>query len=501
MYHRRPEATTNKPLCSFELINAPIISMNTPQLTKFYSKFNRVIQIPHLVSPGKNVKLKPESDRITGIDYIPPLNARATIVAPIRGTSQTKLILASAGLQSATQLPDSFSWANSSDVVKYGKAPQNIAAMLMSTVRNQQSCGSCWAVSSATVLGDRFAIFGQMANPELSPTSLMACCQGDQAKGCQGGFPAAAGSCMSDRGITTETCQPYTWCQGACSSGSEGDYDRDIPDCESYFDSCYTCASEGECKKAGGSAPQRFKVQGGTTQAITNIEGIKAEIFANGPVVGAYGVYADFVLGGKNANKAENWKETKNVYINRSKSDSPYGSNDNAKQLMGFHAVVLVGWSHIDIPGFGDTPYWIVRNSWGPKWNGDGYFFVAFSNEEKDINTAVGMDVPHGFDIGGGQTQMMGGATTFTPDIVRKNAPPPGPSPQPQPTPTPNPPPDVNPGGCPPCPRCPECPICMPGTIPMLSQPKDGSKTWRVVLILIILVLIACWVGWTMARR
>lgn len=486
--------------------------MSSSQLSKFYSKFNRVIHIPQLVSPGKTVKLKPQGDRQTGIDYIPPLNARATIVAPIRGHGQTKMLLASAGLQSATQLPDSFSWNNPDDVIKYGKAGPDIASKLMVTVRNQQSCGSCWAVSSATMLSDRFAIFGQMPNPELGPTSLLACCRGQQAMGCQGGFPAAAGECMSDKGLTTESCQPYTWCQGSCSSGSEGDYDQDIPGCDVYFESCYSCAAEGECKKAGSSSPQRFKVQAGTTQAITNIEGIKTEIFANGPVVGAYGVYADFVLGGKNANKADNWKETKNVYINRTRTDSPYGSTDNAKQLMGFHAVVIVGWSHIDIPGFGDTYYWIVRNSWGPKWNGDGYFYVAFSSEDKDINTAVGLDIPHAFDIGGGQTQMMGGATTFNPDIARKGSPQPGPSPSPSPQPQPQPSPGPRPDGCPPCPRCPECPICLPGTIPRYpsAQPASGSmdgsyhstgSTWLALAVILLLVAAACFVGFRYAKK
>ena len=33
----------------------------------------------------------------------------------------------------------------------------------------------------------------------------------------------------------------------------------------------------------------------------------------------------------------------------------------------------------IDIVGFNDAGgYWIVRNSWGPTWDGDGYFHVGY---------------------------------------------------------------------------------------------------------------------------
>eukprot|EP00962_Isochrysis_galbana_P026810 scaffold8358_cov102-Isochrysis_galbana.AAC.1 len=37
------------------------------------------------------------------------------------------------------------------------------------------------------------------------------------------------------------------------------------------------------------------------------------------------------------------------------------------------HAVVAVGYGATDDEG---TPYWIVRNSWGPAWGLDGYFLI-----------------------------------------------------------------------------------------------------------------------------
>jgi fibronectin-binding autotransporter adhesin len=51
------------------------------------------------------------------------------------------------------------------------------------------------------------------------------------------------------------------------------------------------------------------------------------------------------------------------------------------------HAVVLVG--YVDTTGGG---YWIVKNSWGPSWNGNGYGTVMYGNIERqdDVSAITG---------------------------------------------------------------------------------------------------------------
>merc|ERR1712196_381856 len=39
----------------------------------------------------------------------------------------------------------------------------------------------------------------------------------------------------------------------------------------------------------------------------------------------------------------------------------------------GMHAVSITGWGVDESTGL---KYWEVANSWGPKWNGDGYFKI-----------------------------------------------------------------------------------------------------------------------------
>jgi len=310
----------------------------------------------------------------------------------------------------ATALPESFSWRNEADVKAAGKG-----AMMLQPLRNQLTCGSCWAVSAATALSDRYSIATQTP-VNLSETYLMACQAGKgQSQQCNGGFPLEAGQFFEEGGTVSADCYPYTWCSNteACAQQGQGEAAEGssplIPACG---DKCVKCPAGGpDCEAAPDTEFKVFKARAGSSKQLVTIEDLKADLYTYGPCVGSYGVYADFLKEG-----ASNFSKTGGVYINRQTEESPYGDADAAKQVMGFHAVTIVGWGVQDVPGFGAVPYWEIQNSWGDAWADGGFWKHAMTDAARDINVKVGMDIPADFDVGNGQTQKIGGATVFLPD-------------------------------------------------------------------------------------
>ena len=79
----------------------------------------------------------------------------------------------------------------------------------------------------------------------------------------------------------------------------------------------------------------------------------------------------------------------------------------SSKASMGFHAVEIVVWDVDEKYG----EYWIIKNSWGPEWNKDGYFKFGMNTDGKR-NSACGMDIPIVLN-----NSLFGGTISFIPDI------------------------------------------------------------------------------------
>ncbi|MFN9906207.1 MAG: C1 family peptidase, partial [bacterium] len=76
-------------------------------------------------------------------------------------------------------------------------------------IRDQQQCGSCWAFGATEALSDRFCIASNGAvDVVLSPQDMVSCDWWDM--GCNGGILSFAWSYLSNTGVATDDCTPYT---------------------------------------------------------------------------------------------------------------------------------------------------------------------------------------------------------------------------------------------------------------------------------------------------
>ena len=91
----------------------------------------------------------------------------------------------------------------------------------VSPVKNQGSCGSCWAFSAVGVLESWALSKGQIVN--LAEQQLVDCSKSYGNDGCNGGFNYKGLAFVKDHGITTTANYPYTAKTQTCKTNS-GDF-------------------------------------------------------------------------------------------------------------------------------------------------------------------------------------------------------------------------------------------------------------------------------------
>lgn len=191
------------------------------------------------------------------------------------------------------------------------------AAGAVTPVKNQASCGGCWAFSATGAVEGAWEISqGQLIS--LSEEQLIDCDTSDS--GCGGGLPSAAfGWITSNGGISTEAAYPYT-----AGSGSAGS-------CESGQSASATVSSHTE----------QYSV------SVATLEGL----VASGPV--SVAVEAD---------------QDAFQFYTSGVVTSGCGTNLD-------HAVLAVGYQTNAA-----TPYWVIKNSWGTGWGQSGFIWIGQSD-------------------------------------------------------------------------------------------------------------------------
>ena len=359
-----------------------------------------------------------------------PNNANPLSTAPTTSAQHFSSNLRSLGMSDASELPKEFDWREEPGVI-------------LTPPMNQGHCGNCWAVSSTQSFADRWMIATNKTGLVLDPLATTVCVPGNR---CGGNLP--------------EKCQAFFETVGASHSNNNCpswvSYCNQVKDC---CDGCSETNSKGspsitceELKCSGGFKAKKGLMKSGTVtgengqiNASDTIHSIKTDIMLHGPAVAKYQVFGDFMVADAGlvvaGGKTFNWKSTNGVYLNghygnelahsfqRISKNTPSGdptkleilarglmpSLDKAGKIvgvapsqksMGFHAVEMIGWGVDETWG----EYWIIKNSWGDKWNGDGYFKFGMNTDGKRNNTC-GMDIPIKVD----GSQLFGGTVSFVP--------------------------------------------------------------------------------------
>ena len=341
--------------------------------------------------------------------FFPPNRTDMRIFAPPPKLSINSL--AAYGISPPVEVPTSFDWRDK---------------VTLSPILDQSSCGSCYAMASASAMSDRILVAQYQTKNEvtgviINPLQLIVC---SGSSGCIGGDPASVLDFAAEKGATSQESEPFwsDWCSSTCCG-----YAVNEQNCEA----CNGCqclnVTGGSCAPAddavmNGQLPgcdsydldRRYKIVPGSVVSLSPrgesddapvIKKIKRDIYSYGPIVASYQVYEDFQDGSAPTVHIEDenslWPDTNGIYI----------YNGTAEKAGG-HSVVIVGWGEGEAGSYGSMPYWIVKNSWGTVWGEKGYFKMAICSKAKNINTQTGLDVP--VVVGG---TPFGGAVSFQIDL------------------------------------------------------------------------------------
>lgn len=204
-------------------------------------------------------------------------------------------------------------------------------------IRNQGSCGSCWAFAGTGVMQDRWCLRRPRRKKKFSPQWLVSCDTTNFA--CNGGYLSRSWKYIKKYGVCTEQCFPY-------SSGG------------GVVESCPK-----KCKN--GKKIKRYKIKKyykvGNWIPFNSLRArfIQRELYLRGSVEMSFKVYEDFFQ----------YKSGVYEYV--------YGD------YVGGHAVRLIGWGKTKK----GKKYWIIANSWGKNWGINGVFYIRRGVNEVKIET------------------------------------------------------------------------------------------------------------------
>lgn len=221
-----------------------------------------------------------------------------------------------------TEVPKEFSWKDK-----------------MSKPRSQGSCGSCYAVSTLSMLEARIRknypdlvnkYFSDTNELSLSSKHALKCSVYNQ--GCDGGYAYLVMKFFNEFEMLLDKCYDRSSCGKKCKDANLEKLQLSV---KNYH---YIGGSYGKCSE----------------EAILN------EVYQNGPIVVSFEPDYSFMF-----YKSGIYFSPNNNWMTNNLSKPEWQKVD--------HSVVLVGWGEEIVEGKA-VKYWLLQNSWGSNWGENGYF-------------------------------------------------------------------------------------------------------------------------------
>ncbi len=198
---------------------------------------------------------------------------------------------------------------------------------MMTPVKNQEQCGSCWAFSGMGVYESVYKIM-HGKELDLSEQYAVDCIEGVTAQGrkadcgsCNGGNVPFLFRSMITNGTAPEKTRPYL-------------------------------AKNSLCSRKNADMPYRIKQYGYITSGPPSVKQIKEALCKYGPVFSSMKV-SDTRLFMSYAG---------GIYNEKVRVSGPRDTN---------HAIIIAGWDD-------SKKAWLVRNSWGSDWGENGYVWIEY---------------------------------------------------------------------------------------------------------------------------
>jgi C1A family cysteine protease len=330
---------------------------------------------PHITCDESGIKsldatTLTRTQRLHGVKRVPHKTKKEEVIPLVK----------SKGL-GETIIPDSFDWRT------YG------SGSLLTPVLDQEDCGCCYAFSSTSMLADRISIATNGSVKELlSPQDIANCgnkfvtdklsandseinqliTQGTlldadyyALEGCEGGTMAAVANYLVYNGVPLASDVPFT-----CPTGKSSCINTKYCTTNSFGRIRGTKAVYVTDGKEDYNSTELDQ-----TQIDDNCKNMQLAIMTQGPIAAAMDVYLDFEY----YTPGTIYIKVDNVIMN---------GRQQVNTFQGGHAISIVGWGKTT-PTDGSEPvlYWIIRNSWGPAWGDNGYFYLQRGVNMVNIET------------------------------------------------------------------------------------------------------------------